>query len=318
MHMDLLTISWVRNESDIIEEFVRHHCKIAERMIIIDNDSKDNSLKILQALLEEGLPLTIETDHSRIHAQDTAVNAALRSCIPHFRPAWVLPLDADEFLVSTTGEDVRNALERTPTNRVSLLPWRTYIPLPDQRETEKSILRRITHRRSIEQPAYTKVLLPSDILASAPASAAVGFGNHDFTGDDVPHELHPSLALAHFPVRSARQIAVKAIGGWLRYSANPHKRPDWIYQWKTVYDELARGGALTQERLTTLARAYAQTDLPPDVDAEPLVFDPLPDPPSLRFTPRPLDPQEFLFDTAEEMADFCCDVQRATPTPDVE
>src|SRR5690349_15127087 len=55
--MRLSTITWARNEADIIETFVRHHAALADRMIIIDNAGTDETSRILRSLAAEGLPL---------------------------------------------------------------------------------------------------------------------------------------------------------------------------------------------------------------------------------------------------------------------
>ena len=53
----IFSITMVKNESDIIESFVRYNINIFNGMIILDNGSTDGTLKILKILESEGLPL---------------------------------------------------------------------------------------------------------------------------------------------------------------------------------------------------------------------------------------------------------------------
>ena len=46
--MRLAGIAIVRNECDIVEAFVRHNEAVLDRLYILDNDSSDGTLEILQ------------------------------------------------------------------------------------------------------------------------------------------------------------------------------------------------------------------------------------------------------------------------------
>ena len=50
---DIIAISRVKNEADIIEAFVRHTLHFADRMIISDSGSIDGTWDILQILVDE-------------------------------------------------------------------------------------------------------------------------------------------------------------------------------------------------------------------------------------------------------------------------
>ena len=59
MNQKLVGLSMVRNESDVIETFVRHNLTLLDELHIIDHNSSDNTREILTLLKEEGLPLHI-------------------------------------------------------------------------------------------------------------------------------------------------------------------------------------------------------------------------------------------------------------------
>ena len=55
----IAAISMVRNEADIIESFVRHTLTFADRLFIGDHNSTDNTVKIIERLKSEGLPISV-------------------------------------------------------------------------------------------------------------------------------------------------------------------------------------------------------------------------------------------------------------------
>ena len=54
----IFSISMVKNEIDVIESFVRYHINIFEGMIFLDDGSTDKTVKILNFLKKEGLPIS--------------------------------------------------------------------------------------------------------------------------------------------------------------------------------------------------------------------------------------------------------------------
>ena len=64
----------VKNESDVIESFVRYNLNILDGMIILDNQSSDNTLEILNLLKKEGLNLYIIKDEDREFDQAIKTN----------------------------------------------------------------------------------------------------------------------------------------------------------------------------------------------------------------------------------------------------
>ena len=52
-------LSMVRNESDVIETFIRHNLTLLDELHIVDHNSSDNTREILIHLKQEGLPIHI-------------------------------------------------------------------------------------------------------------------------------------------------------------------------------------------------------------------------------------------------------------------
>lgn len=279
--MKMVSISWVRNEADIIEAFVRHHAPLVERMVIVDNDSEDGTLDILRTLARAGFPLEIRQDTAPFHRQAAALTDLLHELATGTaRPDWILPLDADEFLAARDERYIGGILSILPQNRVTLLPWQTYVPLPSEDQAETNPIRRIRHRRSKEQPQYCKVLIPRPFHGEHYALTA---GNHEIrcnAGAPPPHAVSDYLFLAHFPVRSALQILRKATEGRWRVRANPERQPNEGFHWERMADRFRRSNELSPFDLTELAISYGCTGKTPEDAA--VIADPLssPTPPS--------------------------------------
>ncbi len=254
--MMLISITWARNEADIIESFVRWNSKIVDKMIVIDNASTDTTPLILQRLVREGLPLDVRRNESIFHNQGPALTELMHALAVHEKPDWILPLDADEFLIGTRGNP-RETIETLSKSHVSMIPWRTYVPTAADDPKDKNILRRIIHRRSAEHPQYRKVLIPRAFHHEA----RIPLGSHTLlsSGGVAPAQSIDTLALAHFPLRDPLQCRRKIIEGWERHRANPDAKPGENFHWERLYLEM-KDGSPTVQRLEEIARNYATTD----------------------------------------------------------
>ena len=125
-NMRLATVSYIGDEEDIIETFVRHHAACVDRMVIVCTARERKTPAILEQLRKEGLPLEISYHTPLFHDQAEVLTRVLHGIHTRLKPQWILPLDADEFLHG----DAHAAFKLLPRDHVSLLPWRTYVPLP--------------------------------------------------------------------------------------------------------------------------------------------------------------------------------------------
>jgi hypothetical protein len=304
-------ISMVRNEGDVIEAFVRHHAEVVDELIVIDHCSTDGTGELLRALAAEGLPLTLRHEGSLVHRQSVVLTGLMRDAATSRGADWVVPLDADEFLLALDG-DVRGVLRAMPRDRAWTVELRFYVPCPDDPADEVNVLRRIRHRRVVESAPWTrKVIVPAALAREGRHSLSQG--SHGLvdarTGDQVCTSWTDRLALVHFPVRSAPQLARKVLGGWPAHVARPDRPPDGAFQWRRVFDA-AVAGRLTPSRLQALALDYPTRASDGRRSAE-LVLDPVPVRQELRYD-LPLEPPplEILADTAVRLAEELSDALR--------
>ena len=109
--MKIYVISMARNEEDIIESFVRHSLTFADKVIIAEHLSQDNTARILELLVAEGLPLAVEKVTTfEAHQAKTMTELARRAYTEG--ADVIVPLDADEFLLpEAAGGNLRQILE---------------------------------------------------------------------------------------------------------------------------------------------------------------------------------------------------------------
>lgn len=290
-----------RNEADVIEAFVRHHAAIVDRLVVLCHFSQDSTGLLLDSLAAEGLPLEVLRDDRPLYDQSVVMTRLVRHALERHDGELVLPLDADEFLApAESGGDVRAALEALPRDRVSNVPWRTYVPMPHDDAGERNVLRRMRHRRQSEPLALAKVVVPSAVAARP--GLALSIGNHEVvdarSGGELPSMPAPGLALAHFPVRSEEQLRVKVLGSWPLYLAIPDRRYDQVFHQRVLFDELSGPGPLAAGRLQELASIYSGAG--GDV---PVVLDPVDAAFELALDGEPADAIQVLAATAAGLGD---------------
>ncbi len=279
--IEALGIAMVKNEADVIEAFVRHNLGFVDAFAIVDNDSVDGTREILVQLQQEGLPIILFDDPVVGHFQAEIVTAVYRKVVPPFKPRFVFLLDADEFIVASSREELYVQLRAMRPGTLARYRWRTYIPAPTGPEGDTSDpLRSITHRKVVERP---KRPFWKPIIVTKPKidmKLKIQQGNHDvkYAGMPLRRVKLRDVAIAHFPVRSVDQITSKALVGWIANLERNRHQPDRRYarQWKALYERIIRGTGFMTEDLTREALKYGQLPgaefrWPQDVVREPVV-----------------------------------------------
>lgn len=296
--MKIVTTTIARNEADILEAFVRHHLPFVDRMVIVCHFCQDSSVDVLRALEHEGLPLELHELDDPAFVENEFHDFLFDAAAVH-DPDWILPLDADEFLIGTDSGGVEAAFAALPEDRVSQLRWRTYVPRPDDDPEEQNVLERIRWR--VEREWGVKVVVPRALRRRR--RIGVSHGHHHVyerdTGAALPHGQSDALVLAHYPIRSAKQFRGKVLGGWPTRRAAPRFTPGNAFHTELVFAEMVEAPP-SAERLEELARTYALR--PQDRAEEALIFDPLPVGFGLRHPVEVASPEEILAGTTMGIA----------------
>jgi len=255
--MRIVTLTWARNEEDILEHFLRHTATFAQEMHIMLHMSRDGSLQIASSLQRQGLPIRIGMDEGVAHRQASALTELVKA-LPIEEDDWVVPLDADELLQSSV--NIRDAIAALPTDTPTAVPWKTYLPTHRDDPAEKNPIKRITHRRSIETPQYHKMIIPGSLIRHS--NCKILPGNHAVAlGDELLHSTPTSaLWIAHFPVRTEAQLRRKIIQGWQSVLANPQRIPGEGFHWEQLYSRCLDPRPIDTAEISRIARDYAQTN----------------------------------------------------------
>lgn len=298
----------VRNEADIVEASVRHNLSALDGLYVAHHRSVDGTGAILAALRSEGLAVAVGEETSEAFVQWQTMTALARAA---FRDGadFVFALDADEFLRVPSRARLETALEQVPAGMHALVHWLTCVPVDPARGPAAVSPADVRRRLAVERMPRHKVVV-ARALAERPLEA-IADGNHNVVDrSDVARvpdhaRLRADVAtLAHLPVRSAAQIAAKAVVGWLAHRAARRDETGIAYHWRDLYDDVCAGRAFDGRRVAEIAVNYG---LPRDAwqppEAVALIDEaPLPEVP-LRYTElATLSPLAVVTRFAEELA----------------
>ncbi len=79
-------------------------------LVLADNDSTDNSRKIVNQLMQEGLNLCVIDDNKMAYTQTDKMTNLYRRVATSLFPEFVVPIDADELIQSPSKESFINSL----------------------------------------------------------------------------------------------------------------------------------------------------------------------------------------------------------------
>lgn len=304
--MRLIAVTMANNEADIVEPFVRHNLAFLDAMVVLDHCSEDATQQILRNLAAEGLALTVLRDQDRAYHQSQRTTWLARRFTRELDADFCFALDADEFLKVPSRAALEEALGALPPGACGLMPIQNYVG-GAAGNGDANPVRRLTRRMREERGVSRKVVVPRAFAADE--GNQISMGNHaalrvrDGRIEPLPHALLPGVAIAHFPVRSAEQVAKKALVGWLAHRlTNPERfsqqgatgaRP--VSHWEGLFAALVAGqpidDALVAKALALYVGPGADGAAQP-VRPEELVEDPLATRAELRYaglaSPSPL------------------------------
>jgi hypothetical protein len=226
------------------------------------------------------LPVTYEINSSPAFRRERFGDALVRRAAARGRYDFILPLDADEFIVA----DGRAALERelAAAPGALLVRWLCYVPTGDDEAADDNPVTRIRHRLDAPHATMSKTFFSSKLLQSDDVYLADG--NHALLSKvdrEIRSQQSRQVFLAHFPIRSARQFVSKITIGTVARLISPEFTGAQSLHWRTLardptvtvdmsIEELSRhalgyldasGSTLIEAPLATSAEVLRHADL---------------------------------------------------------
>ena len=252
----IATVSMIKNEIDIVESFIRHTCKFADKMYICDHKSTDRTREIIEALAKE-LPIEVSTYDKDEKNQVGVTNNLIQHAFEENFDI-VLPLDADEFVIKKDGDskDLRKHLQNLdPSKCYKVYFWNHFFADDD---IEKFALSRsIVKSKTIS--TTTKIILGREIFLKN--HWRVVQGNHDIklpNGAEIlladknspliPHE--EKIFYAHFSIRSEAQQIQKYMMSWLNTQLAATRYTPWNAHGKKFVNDYLKDESTAKIDLT--------------------------------------------------------------------
>ncbi|MGN0941923.1 MAG: glycosyltransferase family 2 protein [Selenomonadaceae bacterium] len=246
----IVAVAMVKNEADIIESFARHALTFADALIVADHHSTDETRAILHKLADEGMNIEVTVYDGEGHDQSEVVTRLVHRAISVYGADVIVPLDADEFIVSTTDRSVRETLGEISSDHVYFIPWVDYALVSPETDKDKFILARpaLRHRNAKHLP---KIIVGAG--AATRQHLIIQQGNHSAISSDAANdtgEVGDNVMLrldgihsAHFPRRSEAQQSSKNLCMWLsnmvRYSPYSFYSQDYHQRFYDFLDGIA-------------------------------------------------------------------------------
>lgn len=291
--MKLWGVSMVRNEADIIEAFVRHNLSRIDGLLVVDHGSHDRTLEILAALCAEKLPLVVMRNEAPGYLQAEVMTTAARTAFTRAGADFVFALDADEFVKVASRERLEAFLRGVPPGTHVSLEWMTYVP-PFDDAPRGIVATARAARRALTGTTLPRKMLLSRALLTQPEATLEG-GSHRLVDNrdlararPVPTIAAPAevAAIAHLPVRSRRQHAIKISIRALARNAAGRGHPPGSY-FRDAYEAVRDGREMDWPEMLN-AHVHGFWQRPPDgAAAQPvaLVADPFIADIAMRHTP---------------------------------
>ncbi|MDR2591002.1 MAG: glycosyltransferase family 2 protein [Oscillospiraceae bacterium] len=277
----IFIITSIKNESDIIESFIRYNLTYSDVLLVYENHkSSDNTREIVQKLIDEGLPIFFD-DNEDMH-YEVAKKMMIKQAFQKYGADFVIPLDADEFLCHVDGINPRHVLENMREDIEYQVPWRTYI-YENEPCVKKSFIpdnfRFYRNQKLDDIQGHAGTVIISKYLAMQ-KKARPYYGTHwlvypDEHKDTTAINKTKDLFCAHYPIRSQKQVMIRAIPNWINRWTIPERDPRSaidVMQLGILFNELKENGKISKEKMKEISIEYSLFNCNKKEDIERLII----------------------------------------------
>ena len=253
--MKIVSITSIKNESDIIESFVRYHLNIVDFMIFLNSGSTDDTLNILNSLIDENLPIVVIEGDGYFEPY-VKYNYLLNLAINDYGADVICPLDCDEFIIAKSGNP-RDIIVNIPENSYYKLKWKTFVPTSNDDQNIKFIPSRVNHVRDENLDMFSKVIISRDLVEKF--NVNLSMGNHDIEGtsNQIKCITDSGLNLAHFPIRSVNQTISKVLISYPNTLSRKVIKKGVSFHYIIMFNTIKNKGQITMDDVTRFAKQYA-------------------------------------------------------------
>lgn len=213
-----------KNEDSIIEENIKFHKAMGvDNVIVLNHNSTDNTLKILERLKEEGFVDEIITKTCPQHEHNIWVQEMVTLAREKYKAAWVINADADEYYFSKS-LNLKNSIQAA--NDANVIKCYLTDLYPDDRDDflscpyfitrlfyqyELGMLNFENADNIVKEFTYTKT---PKVINKTEGIKKMYAGNHAIDMENQKEIETSDITLYHFNIRNYKQFETR-IKRWL-------------------------------------------------------------------------------------------------------
>lgn len=256
--MKIAAISMVKNESDIIELFIKINSRFFDAIYILDHGSTDATAQIVGLMKKSGYNVYYTLLNDKIYNQSKITTSAIRQIAQLNLYDYLMPLDADEFISGENIGLIKDFLSEQDGNfDVGYFPWKTYCPTNRKYFEASAPLHDNFKARRVEANQFYKVIITNRLGKFS----TIAMGNHDVIIQEEISALKKHVvpsSLIHVPIRSQEQIISKAVLGSHSFKLKKDRALGEGFHWDELTHQIRIGNySLSDEMLFQVAANYA-------------------------------------------------------------
>jgi len=248
---DAVALILAKDEEDIIGHNLAHHYREGLRnFVILDNGSTDETQTRIKAFKEShpDALVYIILDPIVGHYQSAKTNAGF-AFIRRFLQErgktvrWLIPIDADEFICSTTDLSLAGLLEKSAGDGKSIILFNMHNSGSSQYSRDVTVDEDVFEHFDIRKSPPRENVFKVAVNCEAIPDPSFDEGNHRVRGafihlEAVSAAIADGFFLVHLPMRSLRHIRNKVIKGGEAFRAAPDLRYVGVHwrRWHQQYE----------------------------------------------------------------------------------
>ena len=236
----------VRDEVDIIKQWLNFHIPKVDFIVVTDNGSCDGTREILESYSDA---IHIIDEPKQDYQQDKWVNRMIKVCTG-YGCEWVANSDSDEFWHC----DFHGLAKSAPSNVGSIaVRCRLFVPTVKDDQSINDPIKRMKYYTPAGRNTKERECISvwHKVMHRTEGFKGIELGNHK--AHFVDRRMGKKVErgdnfIAHYPNRSWEQFRFKIINGGESYTRSNLPK-DYGWHWREKYETYYRGGTTALKRL---------------------------------------------------------------------